>query len=84
MEYVNYEKHNSEPVDGFILQGPVSDREALEAEAGDYRLNQAIEHTKKMVAEGNGNDYMPEALVPDMLAGTPMSASRFLSLAAKG
>lgn len=84
MEYVNYARNGSEPVEGFILQGPVSDREALEAEAGDYKLNQAIEHTKAMVADGSGADCMPEALVPDMLSGTPVSASRFLALATKG
>lgn len=84
MEYVNYGKNNSEPVEGFILQGPASDREALQAEVTDYKLQQAIEHTKAMVAGGSGGDCMPEVLVPDALIGTPISASRFLSLATKG
>lgn len=83
MEYVNYEKNNSEPVEGFILQGPVSDREAMEAETGHEKLGQSIAHAKAMVAGGAGNDCMPEARVPEMLAGTPLSASRFLAFSTK-
>jgi len=87
MEYVDYDKHMSEPVDGFILQGPVSDRQSLDyliAAFPDDDMSGFIEHARKMAAEGRENDCVPMALVPKIFAGTPFSAYRILSLAEKG
>ncbi|SPO02789.1 related to benzoate 4-monooxygenase cytochrome P450 [Cephalotrichum gorgonifer] len=86
MAYVNdanYTKHGIEPVEGFILQGPVSDREAIEAERKDG-FDQVVADARVMVADGRGGDCLPQRTLPDMLAGTPVSAYRFLALATKG
>jgi hypothetical protein len=87
MEYVDYEKYKSEPVDGFILQGPVSDRESLDfvkAAFPDDDIDGFVECARRMVADGRQNDCVPTALVPKIFAGTPLSAYRVLSLAEKG
>lgn len=81
MEYTNYSKHNNEPVDGFILQGPVSDRDALHLVMSNPQPS--IDLANKMVAEGRENDVMPGDMVPAVLFA-PISAYRFLSLATKG
>ncbi|KAI5459859.1 hypothetical protein BGZ63DRAFT_415318 [Mariannaea sp. PMI_226] len=81
MEYTNYEKHGNEPVDGFILQGCVSDRETLDLIMSDPEPSLAL--AAKMIAEGKADHMMPKDMLPDVL-GAPISAYRFQSLAAKG
>ncbi|KAM0197061.1 hypothetical protein ACHAPA_002549 [Fusarium lateritium] len=81
IEYANYEKHNNEPVDGFIMQGPVSDRETLELIFPDPQPS--LDLAAKMISEGNGGDCMPFAMIPAAL-GAPISAYRFQSLTIKG
>lgn len=81
MEYTHYSKHGSEPVDGFILQGGISDRDILE-----YILEnpqRSIDLASKMIAEGKADHMMPSDMIPSVL-GAPISAYRFHSLAAKG
>ncbi|KAF4990659.1 hypothetical protein FGRMN_8331 [Fusarium graminum] len=81
IEYANYEKHNNEPVDGFILQGPVSDRETLELIFPDPQPS--LDLAAKMISEGKGGDCMPFDMIPAVL-GAPISAYRFQSLTSKG
>lgn len=81
MEYSNYAKYNNEPVDGFILQAPVSDREGLEIVFPEFQ--KSIDYANQMVADGRANDCLPSAYVPGVL-GAPLSAYRLLSLCAKG
>ncbi|UNI21360.1 hypothetical protein JDV02_007356 [Purpureocillium takamizusanense] len=81
MEYTDYARHNNEPVDGFVLQAPVSDREGLESVYSDYQAS--IDLASQRIAEGRANDCLPSDKVPPMLA-VPMTAYRLHSLCAKG
>ncbi|KAI9167494.1 Metal resistance protein YCF1 [Paramyrothecium foliicola] len=81
MEYANYARHNNEPVDGFILQAPVSDRESLEIVFPDYQ--ESLELASRMIAEGRQHDCLPQDKVPGVLQA-PVSAYRLHSLCAKG
>ncbi|KAM5345372.1 hypothetical protein ACJ41O_011234 [Fusarium nematophilum] len=81
IEYSDYAKHNTEPVDGFIMQGPVSDRETLDLIMPNPQPS--LDLAAKMIAEGRANDCMPNDKIPQVL-GAPISAYRFWSLAAKG
>ncbi|EWZ95187.1 hypothetical protein BFJ70_g13831 [Fusarium oxysporum] len=81
IEYANYAKHNNEPVDGFVMQGPVSDRETLDLIFPDPQPS--LDLAAKMISEGKGGDCMPFDMIPAVL-GAPISAYRFQSLASKG
>lgn len=81
MEYTNYVKHSNPPVDGFIMQGAVSDREAMEVIFPSYK--ESIELADQWIAAGRAGDCLPNDKVPQLIAA-PMSAYRFRSLAAKG
>jgi hypothetical protein len=81
MEYANYTKHNNEPVDGFILLAPVSDRESLEIVCPEYQ--ESLDLATRMIAEGRQDDCLPQDKVPGVLAA-PVSAYRLHSLCAKG
>lgn len=81
MEYTNHSKYENEPVDGYILQGPVSDRDTLELLMDDPEPS--LKLAAKMIAEGKANDCLPMNMVP-AVTGAPISAYRFQSLAAKG
>lgn len=63
------------------MQGPVSDRDALEMVLPDPQPS--LDLAAKMIAEGRADDVMPNDKVPKVL-GAPVSAYRFQSLAAKG
>ncbi|KAM3447051.1 hypothetical protein MY3296_009095 [Beauveria thailandica] len=81
MEYADYEKHGSSPVDGFVIQAPVSDREALKNDFANF--NELLAVSEKMIADGQEKEYVPARLVP---AGfdVPITAYRLHSLLAKG
>ncbi|KAF4442019.1 UPF0613 protein PB24D3.06c [Fusarium austroafricanum] len=81
IEYANYAEHKNEPVDGFVMQGPVSDRETLELIFPDPQPS--LDLAAKMISEGKGGDCMPFDMIPAVL-GAPISAYRFQSLASKG
>ncbi|KAI8715426.1 hypothetical protein NCS52_01050200 [Fusarium sp. LHS14.1] len=81
IEYTNYAKHNNERVDGFIMQGPISDRETLDLIMPDPQPS--LDLAAKMIAEGKEGDCMPFDMIPAVL-GAPISAYRFQSLAAPG
>ncbi|PHH75155.1 hypothetical protein CDD80_2595 [Ophiocordyceps camponoti-rufipedis] len=78
MEYV---KQSSPPVDGFILQAPVSDREGLDLFEPDFKTT--LDLAKSWIAQGKANDCLPRNMVPSSL-GAPVSAYRLYSLWAKG
>lgn len=80
-----------EKVDGFILQGPVSDREAIlavfEEESpgkGQARLDLSVNVAKKMINEGTAHDCMPREWLPKEFWASPISAYRWSSLASFG
>ena len=81
IEYADYPKHNNEPVDGFIMQGPVSDRETLDLIMPNPQPS--LDMAVRMISEGKGGDCMPFDMIPAVL-GAPISAYRFQSLASKG
>ncbi|KAL7947344.1 hypothetical protein V8C42DRAFT_317522 [Trichoderma barbatum] len=81
MEYTNYAKYSNSPVDGFILQAPVSDRESLDVYMPDYQSK--LDYADRMIAEGRGGDCLPSEQSFAML-GAPVSAKRFHDLFAKG
>lgn len=81
MEYADYAKHNNPPVDGFIMQGPVSDREAFEPV--EPHIQAGLSLAEEWIAQGKANDCLPRDKVPREL-GAPLSAYRLKSLIAKG
>lgn len=80
MEYTNYEKNSTEPVDGFILQAPVSDREIMPAVTPNWE--DCLEEAKRMIADGKADWCMPQDKNITIL-GAPMSAYRLWSLLEK-
>ncbi|PFH60915.1 hypothetical protein XA68_10113 [Ophiocordyceps unilateralis] len=81
MEYAHAAKHNSPPVDGFILQAPVSDRESLDLFSPDFQAT--LDLANSWIAQGKADDCLPRNMVPSAL-GAPVSAYRLHSLWAKG
>lgn len=81
MEYSDYVKHSNPPVDAFIMQGPVSDREAMSVIFPSYE--ESIVLADSMIAAGKAGDCLPGDKIPKAFAA-PISAYRFKSLAAKG
>ncbi|KAL5612765.1 hypothetical protein BROUX41_004150 [Berkeleyomyces rouxiae] len=85
-----YNKMSTEtpPVDGFILQGPVSDREALLhvviEPCGLRNYRKALEYARDKAAKDELLDWMPRSMIPAPLRSTPFTVYRFLSLADKG
>jgi len=80
MEYTNYAKHGAEPVEGFILQAPVSDRDGLDIVAPNWR--ECLATADQMIADGESDWCMPKDKVPSMV-GAPITAYRLRSLIAK-
>lgn len=73
------------PIQGAILQAPVSDREGMEVTGYDPDiLWQAVELAEELVEAGKGENVLPFELTRDVLDTTPTSAYRFLSLSQKG
>jgi pimeloyl-ACP methyl ester carboxylesterase len=86
VEYANYAKHNNEPVDGFVLQGPVSDREGLwtlDPAPTVEAVYEALATAEKMIVDGHADDPMPMDKIRTIYT-EPISAYRFHSLLAKG
>jgi hypothetical protein len=81
MEYSKYDIYNNEPVDGFIVQAPVSDREALATTGSNCSM--ALPDAEAMIDEGNLQDIVPGSDARAVL-GVPITAYRLWSLAAKG
>ncbi|GJC86779.1 UPF0613 protein PB24D3.06c [Colletotrichum liriopes] len=78
-----YTKRKEDPVDGFILQGPVSDRESIVDSVDPEWLKKSLEYAGEFIAEGKGGEAMPKDLLPSFFL-TPMTAYRWHSLASKG
>lgn len=86
MEYVVGAEHSSRPaVDGVILQGGVSDREAWAEMVSDGVLKSLIQDAKKLIDEGKENELMNvEGNIVAKEFGSPITAYRTYSLLAKG
>jgi hypothetical protein len=86
MEYVTKQHDDIPHVDGIILQGPVSDREAfvplLQRDGRDAA--QSLAHATRAVDEGRGDaEYMPRHLLP-VGWNNPITAYRWHSLISVG
>ena len=80
VEYTKYDKYGNIPVDGLILQGPVSDREAFAFLMDPDDMAEACELAAKLIAEDNGDDCLPRDSVFPYVK-TPITAYRWDSLA---
>ncbi|KAK7908603.1 hypothetical protein PG985_015906 [Apiospora marii] len=82
---MEYAATSGDPVDGYILQGPCSDREASiigKGTEGKKKLDEVVHIAKDMISSGKGDHPMSY----DHLSGDydkPMSASRFYALHAE-
>ncbi|KAK4135866.1 hypothetical protein BT67DRAFT_377103, partial [Trichocladium antarcticum] len=83
LEYTNRDKYQTPLVDGYILQSPVSDREAALMFMPAEYLSKTIEVARDMIAKGLKDDAMPKALIPPIFE-TPITAYRWHSLAEMG
>ncbi|GAP89240.1 putative dolichol-phosphate mannosyltransferase [Rosellinia necatrix] len=74
--------HDAPPVEGYILQAPVCDRDAMALEMGDSKLEESIAAAEQLINAGKGQERMPLAQLPSFMHDTPISASRWYALAA--
>ncbi|KAI0887503.1 DUF1749-domain-containing protein [Annulohypoxylon maeteangense] len=81
MEYTS-PSHDAAPVEGYILQAPVSDRGAVSMEIGVSKLDESLKIAKELIDSGRGYERMvPEHLPPSFLT-IPISAWRWYALGA--
>ncbi|OQO07369.1 hypothetical protein B0A48_07066 [Cryoendolithus antarcticus] len=82
MEYVvGKGKENRPPVEGVILQAPVSDREAIEADVPAAMINEANQLALKMCREGHDKDVMPNRLTKVIFDRVAITARRWVDIA---
>jgi alpha-beta hydrolase superfamily lysophospholipase len=82
MEYVVGAKADQRPpVDGVILQAPVSDREALEAQLPKAFMQEANQLALKMCREGHDKDAMPHRLSGPAFGRMAITARRWVDVA---
>lgn len=84
MEYTDYEKHQNEPIDAFILQGSVSDREGFVEDLGKDEADRMVRLATDMINDGRKDDAVPKSQLPRPFFPWPVSAYRIHSLAAVG
>lgn len=85
MEYNRYDKYHNEPVDGFIMQGSVSDREGYNDALSPQKVDDIVSLAKDMIDAGRADDAVPKSkLPPGFFFPNPMTAYRLHSLAAVG
>jgi hypothetical protein len=82
MEYTSLSHDDLAPVNGYILQGPVSDRDAIALEMGAGELEKSILAAKVITAGGRGHESMPLEYLPASFQRTPISAARWYALGA--
>ncbi|KAL2024432.1 hypothetical protein VTK56DRAFT_8243 [Thermocarpiscus australiensis] len=71
-------------VDGFILQGPVSDREAILMGEDKGEVEESLRVAEGLVREGRGAEVMRQAAMPAGWRSSPVTAYRWWSLAGVG
>lgn len=85
MEYVvGGNSEQRPPVDGVILQAPVSDREAIADELPADFLNEANQLALKMCREGHNKDSMPTRLTRPIFGRVAITARRWIDVASPG
>ncbi|KAH6718827.1 hypothetical protein BKA61DRAFT_629670 [Leptodontidium sp. MPI-SDFR-AT-0119] len=68
-------------IDGGILQGPVSDRQAIEIGLDPALYAGSCETAKAMIQAGDGDEILPSKTMKSFFGPAPVSAKRWLSLA---
>ncbi|TVY27360.1 UPF0613 protein [Lachnellula hyalina] len=82
MEYLTGTGHEDRaPVNGGIIQGPVSDREAMIMTMDPAVYKSACVTAQAMVDAGDSAEVLPSKKTNKFLPGCPISAYRWLSLA---
>lgn len=72
-------------MDGFIIQGSISDREGYAAFLGAETVDDMVSIAKEMIDAGKGDDAVPKSkLPPHFFFPNPMTAYRLHSLSAVG
>ncbi|KUJ07466.1 DUF1749-domain-containing protein [Mollisia scopiformis] len=80
MEYLTGPGHETRvPVDGSIIQAPVSDREAICMSMKPELYKHSCEAAQKMVDAGEGDEILPSKATNNTF-GIPVTAKRWLSL----
>ncbi|KAI2464182.1 DUF1749-domain-containing protein [Annulohypoxylon bovei var. microspora] len=81
MEYTSL-SYDAAPVEGYILQAPVSDRGAVSMEIGESKLDEGLQVAKGLIDSGKGHERMIPEHLPPSFHTTPISASRWYALGA--
>ncbi|KAI1376787.1 DUF1749-domain-containing protein [Hypoxylon crocopeplum] len=81
MEYTS-PSHGVAPVEGYILQAPVSDRGAIALEMGESKLDEGLKVAKELIASGRGHERMLPQQISPSFHSTPISAERWYALGA--
>ncbi len=82
VEYLTGEGHEKRAkIDGGILQGPVSDRQAIVAGLDATFYEGSCTLAQSMVDAGEGNEILPGKSMKSFFGAAPVSAKRWLSLA---
>ncbi|KAK4456067.1 hypothetical protein QBC34DRAFT_453813 [Podospora aff. communis PSN243] len=71
-------------VEGYVLQGPVSDREAIGLSCVGEGVRESLGVAERMVREGRGEEVMERDVLPGEWRESPVSAYRWASLAGVG
>ncbi|KAJ9154734.1 Dolichol-phosphate mannosyltransferase [Pleurostoma richardsiae] len=82
VEYAD-ENYQNEPVDGSIMQGTVSDKEAISKIMSKEEQEASVAFAAQLIASGRANDIMPRDKLPSDFT-TPVTAYRWHSLAGVG
>lgn len=82
MEYTSPAHKDVSPVEGYILQGPVSDRGALATEMGETKLEESVKAAKYIIASDRGHERMPLEHLSASMRDTPISVFRWHALCA--
>lgn len=82
IEYLTGSGHASRAkIDGGILQGPVSDRQAIEIGLDPALYAGSCATAKAMIEAGDGDEILPSKTMKSFFGPAPVSAKRWLSLA---
>ncbi|KAK0646509.1 hypothetical protein B0T16DRAFT_458422 [Cercophora newfieldiana] len=84
LEYASRTGGDVMEVDGYVLQGPVSDREAIGLGVGEGELKGGLEVAEGLVKSGKGGEVLSRGLLPEEWRGSPVTAYRWWSLAGVG
>jgi hypothetical protein len=83
LAYANRDRHQAPAVDGYILTSPISDRECTFLFMSPEQLAKSVQVARDMIDGGQQDAPMPKEALPPIF-GTPVTAYRWHSLAARG